>query len=177
MPRLIHLNGPPGIGKSTLAALYADRAPGILNLDVDVVHRLVGGWADENNRTWDLVWPVVHAMAATHLGGGHDVVVPQYHARPDEIATLEGLAHRHQASFHEVILLDGREAAAERFARRAGATDDPWIRHHHLSRARLDALYDDLLRLSEARPDAVVVPSTADAVEATYELLLAKLPL
>jgi MoxR-like ATPase len=34
--RLVHLNGPPGIGKSTLAAVYADRHPGTLNLDVDV---------------------------------------------------------------------------------------------------------------------------------------------
>jgi bifunctional non-homologous end joining protein LigD len=31
--RLVHLNGPPGIGKSTLSALYADRNLGTLNLD------------------------------------------------------------------------------------------------------------------------------------------------
>jgi hypothetical protein len=40
--RLVHLNGPPGIGKSTPSALYADRNPGTLNLDVDFLHRLVG---------------------------------------------------------------------------------------------------------------------------------------
>jgi hypothetical protein len=45
--RLVHLNGPPGIGKPTLSALYVDQNPGSLNLDVDILHRLVGGWQDE----------------------------------------------------------------------------------------------------------------------------------
>jgi len=80
--QLVHVNGPPGIGKSTLSALYAERHPGTLNLDVDVVHRLVGGWTDEDNRTWEVVTPLIRAMASTQLDGGRDVVVPQYHARP-----------------------------------------------------------------------------------------------
>jgi adenylate kinase family enzyme len=59
MARLVHLNGPPGIGKSTLSALYADRHPGTLNLDVDTLHLLVGGWQDEATDTW----PAVSALA------------------------------------------------------------------------------------------------------------------
>ncbi|MBA8793744.1 adenylate kinase family enzyme [Friedmanniella endophytica] len=46
MPRLIHLNGPPGIGKSTLAALGVERHPGTLDLDADQLHPLIGGWLD-----------------------------------------------------------------------------------------------------------------------------------
>lgn len=62
--RFVHLNGPPGIGKSTLSALYADRNPGTLNVDVDILHRLVGGWQDEQTDTWPVVWSLVRAMAA-----------------------------------------------------------------------------------------------------------------
>lgn len=87
--RLVHLNGPPGIGKSTVSALYAARHPGVLNLDVDALHRLVGGWQDEDNHTWQVVWPLARAMAATHLDGGHDVVLPQYLGRLDEITGFE----------------------------------------------------------------------------------------
>ncbi|MDG6110369.1 AAA family ATPase [Dactylosporangium aurantiacum] len=105
MARLIHLNGPPGIGKSTLSALYADRNPGTLNLDVDAVHRLVGGWQDEDTDTWPVVWSLVRAMAKCHLEGGRDVVLPQYHAKVDEVVALETLAHRHGAGFREVVLL------------------------------------------------------------------------
>jgi len=34
-PRLIHLNGPPGIGKSTIAQRYVDQHPEVLNLDIN----------------------------------------------------------------------------------------------------------------------------------------------
>jgi predicted kinase len=177
MPRLVHLNGPPGIGKSTVAALWAERHPGTLNLDVDAVHHLVGGWRDEEIDTWPAVWALVEAMAATHLDGGRDVVLPQYHARVDEILRLEELAHRHGAEFREVVLLDDREAAIDRFHHRARTSDDPWIRHHHdlIQRrggsAALATMYDDLLALIDRRPATVVVPSRAGSPSLTYESL------
>jgi len=177
MARLVHLNGPPGIGKSTLSALYADRNPGTLNLDVDTLHHLVGGWQDEETDTWPVVWPLVRAMAATHLDGGRDVVLPQYFAKVNEIIGFEKLARQHGAAFREVVLLDDREAAIERFNRRAQDSDDPWIRHHHRlielggGPVALGTMYDDLMEVIRKRPRAVVVPSMVGAMQETYELL------
>jgi hypothetical protein len=177
MARLVHLNGPPGIGKSTLSALYADRNPGTLNLDVDTLHHLVGGWQDEETDTWPAVWSLVRAMAATHLDGGHDVVLPQYIAEITEIIGLEELARGHGASFREIVLLDDREAAIERFNRRAQDSDDPWIRHHHrlieLSGGPvvLGTMYDNLTEVVHLHPGTMVVPSAAGKVRETYELL------
>lgn len=181
MAQLVHLNGPPGIGKSTLSALYADRHPGTLNLDVDAVHQLIGGWADEDNRTWRVVMPLVRAMAATQLDGGRDVVVPQYHARVEEIVALEDVAREHAAAFREVVLLDERSVAIERFDRRARDVDDPYVQHMHRhvglrgGAVRLGAMYDDLLELLRRYPAATVVPSSAGAVEETYGLLTSAL--
>ncbi len=181
MAQLVHVNGPPGIGKSTLSALYAHRHPGTLNLDVDVVHRLVGGWTDEDNRTWGVVAPLIRAMARTQLDGGRDVVVPQYHARLEEISALEDLAREQGAAFREVVLLDERSAAIERFDRRARDVDDPYIQymHRHVGMrggaVRLGAMYDDLLEVLRRYPSATVVPSTAGAVEKTYALLTSAL--
>jgi len=177
MARLVHLNGPPGIGKSTLSALYADRNRGALNLDVDVLHRLVGGWQDEETDTWPVVWALARVMAATHLEGGRDVVLPQYIAKIDEIIGFEKLAHQHGASFREVVLLDNREAAIARFDRRAQDSDDPWIRHHHrlIERAGgpvvLGTMFDNLMEVVHLRPGTVVVPSAVGAVQETYERL------
>jgi len=177
MARLVLLNGPPGIGKSTLSALYADRNPGTLNLDVDTLHHLVGGWQDEQTDTWPVVWSLVRAMAATHLDGGRDVVLPQFIAKVNEIIGIEELARQHEAGFREIVLLDDREAAIERFNRRAKGSDDPWIRHHHrlIEQAGgavvLATMYDNLMEVVRLRPTAVVVPSTMGAVQETYERL------
>jgi predicted kinase len=177
MARLVHLNGPPGIGKSTLSALYADRNPGTLNLDVDTLHHLIGGWQDEETDTWPVVWSLIRAMAATHLDGGRDVVLPQYFAKVDEITGFEKLAREHGAAFLEVVLIDDREAAIERFNRRAQDSDDPWIRHHHRlielggGPVVLGTMYDNLMEVVRLRPGAVVVSSAVGAVHETYELL------
>jgi predicted kinase len=177
MARLVHLNGPPGIGKSTVSALLTDRHPGMLNLDVDSLHRLIGGWRDEETDTWPAVWSLVRAMASTHLAGGHDVVLPQYLAEAGEIEAIEKLARDHGATFREVVLLDDRDAAVERFERRAPESVDPWVRHHYRLVAQrggpafLGAMYDRLLEVVRSRPDAVVVPSAAGAVEETCALV------
>ena len=55
MPRLILLNGPPGIGKSVLAQLWADDHPGVLNLDIDRLRVLVGGWRERFAETGEIV--------------------------------------------------------------------------------------------------------------------------
>ena len=173
---LIHLNGPPGIGKSTLSALYVERHPGALNLDIDSLHRLVGGWQDEDNRTHELLRPVALAMASSHLRGGHDVVLPQYLAHVQEIDAFQSAAHEQGADFREIILLAEKTESIARFDRRTD--DSEWGEHNRRLVARhggpvmLASMYDQLLEVARLRPSAVVVRSELDAVEATYLSLL-----
>jgi predicted kinase len=173
---LIHLNGPPGIGKSTLSALYAERHPGTLNLDIDSLHRLVGGWQDVDNRTHDVLRPVALAMASAHLAGGRTVILPQYLARPDEIDAFENVAREQGADFREVVLLDEKAESIARFDRRRD--DSAWGRHNRRLVAlqggpvMLAAMYDQLMEILQLRPSAVVVRSEPEAVENTYASLM-----
>ena len=89
-PRLIHLNGPSGVGKSTIAQQYADRNPGVLNLDLDLLRPLVGGWRHDFESTGSLTRILGLDMATTHLRTGRDVVVPQLVARLDELVPIRG---------------------------------------------------------------------------------------
>jgi hypothetical protein len=175
------VNGPPGIGKSTLSALYADRHPGTLNLDIDSLHGLVGGWQDAGNHTHEVLRPVALAMASAHLHGGRDVILPQYLARLDEIVAFEEVAREQGADFREVLLLDERAASIARFDRRSD--DSLWGRHNREVVAlqggpvMLAAMYDRLLEILELRPSAVVVRSEPEAIEMTYASLLQALAL
>ena len=121
--------------------MWVDRHPGALNLDIDTLLRLVGGWQDPTRDTHMLLRPAVRAMAGAHLGGGHDVVLPQYLARAEEINAFAAAAHQAQAAFVEVILLVDRPEALARFDRRRDET--AWHSHNRRmwpSRAALTSL-------------------------------------
>jgi predicted kinase len=176
VPSLIHLNGPPGIGKSTLAALYADRHPGALNLDIDTLHSLVGGWQDGDTHAHDILRPLSLSMASTHLAGGRDVILPQYLARIEEIERFERVADEQGAHFREVVLMDDKAASVTRFDQRQD--DTAWGRHNRRAVASqggsvfLEAMYDRLVEVVKLRPSAVVIHSKLDGVEATYRSLI-----
>jgi predicted kinase len=179
VPSLIHLNGPPGIGKSTLSALYADRHPGTLNLDIDSLHGLLGGWQDADTHAHEVLRPVALAMASAHLAGGRDVVLPQYLARLEEIERFERVADERGASFLEVVLLEEKAASIARFDSRED--DSAWGRHNRQVVAAqggsvfLAAMYDRLQEVLRLRPTAVMVRSEAGKVEETYSLLMGAL--
>jgi predicted kinase len=181
VPRLIHLNGPPGIGKSTLAQLYVDDHPGVLNLDIDRVRTLVGGWRDRFGETGEIVRPIARGMAGTHLQAGRDVIMPQYLGRSEEITRFQDLAGAHGAVFVQVVLMDTKQRSLARFADRGAEDTDPW--HHQVREiversggpTLLAAMHDQLVEATARWPDAITIPSEAGAIRQTYDRLTAAL--
>lgn len=88
-PRLILLNGLPGVGKSAIAKAYVADRPGALNLDIDVLRTLLGGAWEE---TAEPGRALALSIAETHLASGNDVVVPQLVADRQQLARFEAVA-------------------------------------------------------------------------------------
>ena len=182
MSRLIHLNGPPGIGKSTLARRFVDAHPGVLNCDVDVLRTLIGGWRDDFARAGALIRPAALAMIEAYLREGNDVVFPQMLIDPGELARFEAAAINVGAQFVERVLMDTRHASIARFHRRGlSEPDDPWHDHVRTIVAAeggdsvLTQSYGALERLLAGRPAAILITSTEGAVDQTYHALVATL--
>lgn len=114
---LLLLNGPPAVGKSTLARAVAAARPLTLVVEVDDLRTAMSGWeVDESSK--ERARRLAVALVDDHLGAGHDVIVPQFLGRAafaEELATVAG---RHGARFIEVVLVADPRLVIERFEHR-----------------------------------------------------------
>jgi predicted kinase len=180
VPRLIHLNGPSGIGKSTIARIYAERHPGVLDLDTDRVVCLIGGWQDTFFETFKAAQLLALAMAETHLRTGHDVVMPQLATRVADVEPFEAAAKRCGAEYREILLTADKAVAGARFAGRAAHGDAVTRGIDDVVNGRggvalVERIHDQLTAYLPRRPDCVVVPTGGREAGQTYADVVALL--
>lgn len=104
MPTLLHLNGPSGVGKSTLARAHAARHPGMLVCDIDELRSWVSGWEHDFVGTGEAVRASALALLTAYLGTGRDVVLPQLIVTPAQVERFEAAAAAARASYVGVVL-------------------------------------------------------------------------
>lgn len=104
MPTLLHLNGPSGIGKSTLARAHAVAHPGTLLCDIDDLRSWVSGWEDDFVGTGEAVRSSALALMTAYLRTGRDVVLPQLIVTPAQVERFEAAASEAGATYVGVVL-------------------------------------------------------------------------
>jgi predicted kinase len=174
MVKLVLLNGPPAIGKTTLATrLVADR-PLALLLDIDAIRCSMGQWeARKESKT--LARLLAAQMARVHLSSGHDVVVPQLLAQLPFIEVLAGVARATGAEFHEILLTATMEDTLGRFRTRREVMRAERVSHPEESvehdAQTIEAIYRELDSIASLRPKTVVIHTTEGEEAKAYDAL------
>src|SRR4051812_47732407 len=83
------------------------------------------GWIGAPTTAGLLARKLALAMCGTHLGAGHDVLVPQFLGRPEFVLALERVAAGAGIPFVEIALVLGPERAAQRVAQRSARPERP----------------------------------------------------
>jgi predicted kinase len=169
---LLLINGPPGIGKSTVARRWADDHPRSLVVEIDGLRTQLGGWSgDDGSRT--LARELAVDLITGHLARGHDVVVPQYLGRPEFRRRLQELAADADVPFVEVVLTASADAAVTRFCDRRAELAGIGHPEADIPDTAIDAAITDAVeRLASATSPwtCIEVDASGDAV-ATHRAL------
>ena len=101
-------------------------------------------------------------MARTHLEGGNDVIVPQLLTRREFVNELPALAETVGATFHEITLLDSKDAVLRRLESRSELAGTFSARALATKQGNSpEEAYDRFVEALQSRPDAVVICATS----------------
>ena len=152
----MHLNGPTGVGKSTIAGGLIESRRLALNVDIDELRVRLGGWRNDTQAK-PMARFLGFGLAKSHLESGFDVVLPQLLVRFEVIDQVASIAASVGAEFVEVVLVAPLQAILDRL------TDSTVTPHpgDHLSRdelrQRIGYSLQQLRRRVDVQPNALVV--------------------
>ena len=176
--KLIILNGPLGIGKSTLAKRYGEDHPMTLVLDIDEVWSMLSNWREEKEVSAPLSKKMALEMARIALTAGHDVIVPQIIQTSELAESLEKLSKECGAHYYEILLIVDEEESIRRYIERGKRDGNPTgfrvggIIDTSGREVKLAEMYDNMIEVSSERPNVTkIVPLLGD-IQGTYTDLL-----
>jgi predicted kinase len=173
MARLIHLNGPSRVGKSTLARRYADNHPGTVCLDVDVLVGQVDGWRDDFTAAFLVARTRGLALVRSHLHDGQDVVVAQLVTSFDQGNLFEVVATEVGARYVEVALLVGIDEHTRRLREKEPASDvEAKIQSSLETSDLVERIRDHLAEYLHGRPNTIQLDTTGLTIDQTYARLM-----
>lgn len=177
-PKLILLNGPLAIGKSTIAKMYGERNPLALSLDIDAVRASLGQWREHRAESAGLAKRMAAAMARVALDAGHDVIVAQILRWPEDVELFEKLAREAGADLCEVLLHVSKEEAVRRFVERGRAEghelgyEPDGLIGRSGGIPYVEQMYDEMMAIASSRPRNIIINSVQGAPDDTYASLL-----
>lgn len=161
--KLIIVNGPSGVGKSTLVERLHAEMPLCLLVDIDSIRRFITSYRENLKESSELSFRLAEAMLNSYLTSGNSVIIDKTLLYADEVLdTFIAIGKQHGAEVHEFILSVDKDtlinrAEARGFRPGGLLTPEKVIKH-----------WEGSQRLISDRKDAIVIDTSQLDAEEVY---------
>jgi broad-specificity NMP kinase len=152
--KLIIINGPCGIGKSTVASALHDSMPLSYLVDIDAISRNISHYREYRAERWEIRETVAQAIIRALISVNRDVIVDKMMFDQKILNDYHSIAKEHKAGTHEIILWAPKDVVMKR------ADDRGWRENGLLTPEKCEIFWDKIDALKNARPKATVIDVT-----------------
>ncbi len=160
--RLIILNGPWGVGKSTLATRLHAAMPGAYHVELDVIRRGISGYDNAPEESFRFAIRIASDIIERCLSEGRDVIVDKMLRAHDLVDDIRVAGERHGAEVHEIILWASQETVLARGEQRGYSNGT-------FSREKAALAWEQMAAIVPERDHATVIDTENKTADEVYD--------
>lgn len=164
--KLIILNGPCGVGKSTIATRLHEALSLSFLLDIDSLRRLFSQYKDKRAESGTASLKLAEAILDTCLDMGHDVIIDKMQFDTVVLDRYYEIAKQKGAEVKEIILWATKEVVMKRAHARG------WKEGGMLTPEKCEAFWSQIDELKNRRSSAVIIDTSDLSLDESYDLVI-----
>jgi predicted kinase len=159
--RLIILNGPSGVGKSTISALLHADMPNSVLIDVDEVRRSIPDYKENRQESLKLAYEKTGDIIDKAFRNGQSVIIDKAISYSDTLDSLIVVAKKHNAEVHEFLLF------ADKATIQARADERGYKPGSLLTAEKVGELWEKADALRKERSNAIIIDTKDKNIQET----------
>lgn len=156
--KLLILNGPWGVGKSTAAKALHARMSRAFHVELDAIRRCMSAYDDDSETNFRFAVHIAHDIIARCLADGRDVIVDKMLRAPELIDEIGEAGRRSGAEIYEIILWAPKDVVLARGEQRGYSVGI-------FSREKAVEAWDMMHAILPQRPNAHIIDTTGKSAE------------
>jgi predicted kinase len=157
--RLIILNGPSGVGKSTISARLQLDIPNSVVIDVDELRRSIPDYKERRQESLLLAYEKTVEAIGNHLKEGRSVIIDKAISQSDTLDSLIEAGKKYDAEVYEFLLFADKDTVQAR------ADERGYKPGSLLTREKVGELWEKADALRKERPDVIIIDTKDKRVE------------
>lgn len=160
--KIIIINGPCGVGKSSIAEKLHKNKPHSFLLDIDSLRRLFSRYQEERDESRTSSLKLSESIVNTCLDMGYDVIIDKMQYDTKVLDAYYGIAKQKGSEVREIILWASKSVVMER------ANIRGWKDSGSLTPEKCEAFWDQIDAMKDTRPNAVIIDTSDISLEESY---------